>query len=42
MMNSIKLDILLIESKTMQIKNLNHQPTDMKETNEQNEKQNKL
>ena len=43
--NSIKLNIRMkwmIESKTMQIKNLNHQPIDIKETNEKNEQQNKL
>ena len=32
----------MIGKKTRQNKNLNHQPTDMKETNEQNEQQNKL
>ena len=40
--NNIKLDKWMIGKKTMQNKNLNHQPTDMKETNEQNKQQNKL
>ena len=32
----------MIGSKTMQIKNLNHQPIDIKEMNEKNEQPNKL
>ena len=33
---------MIDRKKTRQIKNLNHQPTDIKETNEKNEQQNKL